>query len=103
MTEQITAEDHISEMQTYVLRRITRAVKDLDLALREAESAATRARQALRDGNRVSGMGFSHGPLGHQTPFDIAKSTNTLHHLIEQAQMLGCTDEQIAAAYKLED
>lgn len=99
MTEQMTSEDRIAEMQSHTLRQLAGATKNLRHELLGAKRDAEEAIAALAAGRRVMGMSLGVGPLGHQRPFDIAKATAEVNSLLDQAAMLGCSDDDIAAAY----
>lgn len=85
------------------LQNIESYAMTLAVELDRAAAAANEALAAMRRGQRVSGS-WGHGPLGHQTPFDIARATTRLEAEFEQAAMyrhLGIiTDDDIAAAYR---
>lgn len=53
------------------------------------------ALKAMESGQSLHGQ----SPLGHQTPFDLAKHTDRLQSMIELALMLGISQEDIDAAY----
>ena len=84
------------------LNEITSRADDLRRNLEDARNYADRALEEMVKGQRVSGS-WSNGPLGHQLPFDIARSTHRLEAALEQAQMyrhMGFfTDAEIEAAY----
>ena len=85
------------------LRSITAAAIRLDQLLGTVVRDAVNAREALAKGHAVQGSALGHGPLGTQTPFDIAMVTAKLTALIDTALMLGATGDQITAAYKVTD
>lgn len=96
------AEQHLADMRERALRRLTLEVRSLDRALAEIESDATAAREAIREGRRVPGSSLGYGPVGHQSPFEVAQRTERVNAAINLAADLGATEEQINAAYKSE-
>lgn len=88
----------LAHNQRHTLRKLREAVLDLRRELTSIESDAAKALRDLDNGLRISGA-HNVGPLGHQAPFDLAKYTNRVGMLIDQAQMLGCSQDDINAAY----
>ena len=86
---------------TTTLRSITAATIRLDQLLGSVVRDAVSARESLARGHAVRGTALGHGPLGAQTPFDIAMITAKLTALIDTALVLGATGDQITAAYKV--
>ena len=56
---------------------------------------------ALERVDRGEGFGgyFGFGPVGHQSPFDVATESARLDAAVNTAYMLGATQEEISAAY----
>jgi hypothetical protein len=94
-----TAETTIAAEHT--LRELSSSTASLRRALNEVIRDATSAVVALESGQRVSGMVLGHGPLGAQAPFEIAMLTSKIEALLTQAQVLGCSAEQISVAYEV--
>jgi hypothetical protein len=99
MTDTTTREDLLVDMRSTTLRQIETASTLLARSLQEVRRDADRALEALATGQGLAGRGHGGGPLGHQTPGDVMKHAARLDTLVDQAVMLGCTTDQITAAY----
>ena len=89
----------LAEMREQTLRDISRTTSDLDRAFRTIESDAASSREAMRLGQSLMRTVTGYQPLDRQSLEDVARLTSRLDTLLRQAQMLGCTEDQIATAY----
>lgn len=90
-----------TEVLSVTLRELSNATRGLHSALHTLVFTANRAVVALEMGQRVEGSGLGYGPLGAQTPFEIATLSAKVDVLVNQAIMQGASADQITAAYEV--
>lgn len=88
------------DLRAQALVAITRAVAQLDRVLYRAQLDILAARDSIKQGLAVEGVALGFGPVGHQAPFDIAQASERLRAATEYAYQLGCSTEEVQAAYK---
>lgn len=92
----------LSDLAGDALREVRSRAESLRHALDDARRRATQAVEAMEAG-KLPDATYSFGPIGHQTPFDIAKASAELTAALNAAasfRHLGLiTNEQIDAAY----
>ena len=94
-----TADEIVEEIKKQALRKVTFAAGQLSRLMSSIMSDAARAREELAQGRYLTGSS-NFGPIGHQSPFDVANYNRMLSDAIEYAVTAGATQAEIADAQK---
>jgi hypothetical protein len=90
--------EELTRKQESALRRITALAEDTQRKIIEVKREADSALERMANGQVASF--YSHGFLGHQTPFDVAQLHTQMEAALNLAKALDCTQESIESAYK---
>lgn len=88
-----------ADIRRATLDAISENTRSLRRALLSIQQDATDALAAIDAGKTVRGAGLGYGPIGHQAPFDVAQLTDRINSAVTTAYRLGCSAEEINAAY----
>jgi hypothetical protein len=97
-TTEITLEDRVAYLQKTAIWNITSAATQLHRALYDARRDVDQAITMMEAGQQVYGA-HSYGPLGLQTPADIAALTTKLRDAVDLAMNLGASQADVEDAY----